>query len=212
MKSSPPLIGILAAIGVVALPAASPAAGGDARVRLDFGALSALGTSSAVNIAIDEQTVEWGSKALGEHGGDEAELRALMKELDGIYVTAFDYDEGQGPDPAELAAATETVVETLDGPEWSPVVSVNQPEKGGTTLVRVCLHGDPASPDGLAIFVLEPDEVALVNILGPVRLDQLARIGRALGKPAMLGPLSTGNAVEGNTAPGTRPPAPDEQH
>jgi hypothetical protein len=205
------LVPILTAVGVAVLLSTTPAAAGDARVTLDFSELSSLGTSSAVNIAIDKQTVEWASKALGEHGGDEAELRDLMKELDGIYVTAFEYDEGHGPDPARLAAVTRSVVETLDSPDWSPVVYVDQRDKGPATLVRVCLHGDAAQPDGLAIFVLEPDQVALVNIVGPVRLEQLARIGRALGKPALLGPLAAGRGGEEVGAPEPKPEAPGRQ-
>ena len=39
--------------------------------------------------------------------------------------------------------------------------------------------------DGLAVLVVEPTEVALVNLVGKVRLDQLALLGQILAKSGM---------------------------
>ena len=190
---------IFALACVAALAGAAPAAAGDARVQIDVSELSALGPSSAVNISVDKDTIGWAAKAIAEHGGDEAELRELMTELDGIYVTAFEYEEDDAPTPERLAAATKGVIEKLDGPGWSTVVSVAERGDKGQELVRISLYNDePGKAGGLTVFVLEPDEVVLVNIVGPVKLEQLARIGKALGKSGMFGAMM--DADEGGTA------------
>ena len=49
---------------------------------------------------------------------------------------------------------------------------------------------------GLAVLVVEPTEVALVNLVGKVRLDQLALLGRILGKSGMPIPNVGGPAPQ----------------
>ncbi len=178
-------------VGLITPLAGAPA---DTRLRLDFGDLAAQ-AKEVVNITLDKNTIGWAAKAAVAQGGNEAELRELMKELDGIYVQVLEFDKAQAPPWKELLDLTKGVRSQLDGPGWSPVVSVTERNKGGDEIVRICLRsGASSEPTGLAVFVLNPKEVVLINVAGPVKLDQLARIGAALGQPGMFGPLggSTG--------------------
>ena len=191
--------GTIAALGFIAALAASAGAS-DARLKLEVGDLAAR-AKEAVNIAIDKNTLDWAAKAIAEKGGNEAELRQLMTELDGIYVQVLEFDKETLPAWTEMQEASRGVLAKLDGPGWSPVISVTERGKDGDEIVRISLNTDAAGkPAGLAVFVLERSEVVLINIVGPVKLEQLARIGAALGKPGMFGPLTGGEA--GKAAPG----------
>ncbi len=184
------------AIGFVALLAA-PLRAGDLRLELDVGDLVAR-AKETVNITVDKNTLEWAAAAIAEKGGDAAELRQLMTELDGVYVHVLEFDKEAPPDWSEIKKATEGVIAKLDGPEWSPIISVTERGEDGGEMVRVGLHIDDAGkPGGLAILVLDRAEIVLVNIVGSVKLEQLARIGAALGKPGMLGPLAGVVPAEG---------------
>ncbi|MBN2371895.1 MAG: DUF4252 domain-containing protein [Vicinamibacteria bacterium] len=165
-----------------AVPAASMAQG--ARLKLDNWGDLASRAKEVVNITIDKETMGWASQGFSSKGGDAAELRDLMKELEGVYVQVIEFDKDGAPSWEELIEVTSSVRQQLDGPQWTPIVSVTEKKKRGQTeMVRISLFKNASGePGGLAIFVLEPDEVVLVNLVGRVRLDQLGRIGKALGK------------------------------
>jgi hypothetical protein len=191
-------LGTIVTLGFIAALTA-PAGASDARLKLEIGELGAR-AKEAVNLAVDKNTLDWAAKAIAEKGGNEAELRQLMTELDGIYVQVLEFDKETLPAWSEIQEATKGVLAKLDGPGWSPIISVTERGKDGDEVVRISLFTDAAGkPGGLAVFVLERSEVVLVNVVGPVKLEQLARIGAALGKPDMFGPLA-GAKTEGKPA------------
>jgi hypothetical protein len=175
----------------LAVPALAAAA--DARLKLDVGDFAAR-AKEVVNITIDKSTMDWALKAISSKGGNEAELRELMTDLDAIYVQVLEFDKENAPAWNEMfERAQKGVLSKLDGPGWTPVVSVTERGKDGDEVVRISLHTDETGqPGGLAVFVLERYEIVLVNIAGHVTIDKLARIGTALGKPGMFGPLGEG--------------------
>jgi hypothetical protein len=199
--------GTIVTLGFIAALAA-PAGASDARLKLEIGELGAR-AKEAVNVAVDKNTLDWAAKAIAEKGGNEAELRQLMTELDGIYVQVLEFDKEALPAWSEIQEATKGVLAKLDGPGWSPIISATERGKDGDEVVRISLFTDAAGkPGGLAVFVLERSEVVLVNIVGPVKLEQLARIGAALGKPDMFGPLGGAEAAKaqpGKAATPTKP-------
>ena len=117
-----------------------------------------------------------------------AKLQELMKELDGITVQALEFEKDKAPSAEELLAAAQSVLKELDGPQWTPIVSATEKHPNGNEIVRISLRKNAAGEvSGLAILAIEPGEIALVNLLGKVRLDQLEGLGKALGNPKMFG-------------------------
>jgi len=185
-------------LGVVAAMA-SAAQAGDARLKLEMGDLAAR-AKEHVDIAVDRNTLDWAAAAIGKQGGNEAELRRLMTELDGIYVQSFEFGGEAKPAWSELLEASKSVLAKLDGPGWTSIVSSTEQGKDGGEIVRVSLYSDAAGkPGGLAVFSLERSELVLVNVVGPVKLEQLARIGAALGNSDLFG------ALEGDEAAKAKP-------
>ncbi len=159
--------------------------GQDARLKLDLGNLSDR-AKEEVNISIDKNTLEWAVQGLSSKLEDADKLRDLMKELGAITVQALEFDKEKAPSWDELMNAAGGVVKQIEGPNWTPIVSVNGKEEGKREFVRISLFKDSAGEmGGLAVLVVEPTEVVLVNLVGKVRLDQLALLGQILGKSGM---------------------------
>jgi hypothetical protein len=175
------LVMVLASAFVI--PASSPAQ--DARLKLDLGSLSSR-AKEEVNISIDKNTLEWAIQGLKSKAEDADKLRELMKELGAITVQSLGFDEEKAPSWDELVKAAGGAMKQIDGPNWTPIVSVTGKEKDNPEFVRISLFKNSAGEmGGLAVLVVEPTEVVLVNLVGKVRLDQLALLGQILGKSGM---------------------------
>ncbi len=160
-----------------------------ARLKLDLGNLASRAKEN-VNISIDKSTMDWALQGLNSKGADAEQMRALMKDLDGITVQSLKFEKEKAPAWEEILEAAKGAMQQLDGPQWKPLVSVTGKEAGSPQVVRVSLFKDAAGEmGGLAVLAVQPTEVTLVNIAGKIKLDQLESLGKALGKPGMLGPL-----------------------
>jgi hypothetical protein len=157
----------------------------DARLKLDLGDLSGR-AKEEVNISIDKNTLDWAIQGLSSKPKDADKLRDLMKELGAITVQALEFDKEKAPSWDELMKAAGGVMKQIEGPNWTPIVSVNGKKEGKREFVRISLFKNSAGEmGGLAVLVVEPTEVVLVNLVGKVRLDQLAILGQILGKSGM---------------------------
>jgi hypothetical protein len=175
------LVMVLASAFVI--PASSAAQ--DAHLKLDLGSLSSR-AKEEVNISIDRNTLEWAIQGLSSKAEDAGKLRELMKELGAITVQSIKFDEEKAPSWDELVKAAGGAMKQIDGPNWSPIVSVTGKEKANPEFVRISLFKNSTGEmGGLAVLVVEPTEVVLVNLVGKVRLDQLALLGQILGKSGM---------------------------
>ncbi len=167
------------------MPIASAPQG--ARLELDLGPLAARAKETA-NITIDKNTMNWALQALNSKGEAE-KLQEMMQEIEGIYVQVMEFDKAGAPAWEELVEATRTVIQELDGPQWAPIISVTGKKGSDPQLVRISrFEGSAGETGGLAVFVIEPTEVVLVNLVGSVRLDHLGILGKLLGKPGMFNP------------------------
>jgi hypothetical protein len=101
---------------------------------------------------------------------DDVETRKLIEGLEGIYVREYDFDkEGQfSPDEVDqLRKYFETT-------EWSPIVKERQRKTGESTDVMVKLVNGESH--GLFILDVEPKELTIVLILGPIHPDDLGKL------------------------------------
>lgn len=175
------------------------AAAQSANLKLDLGNLASR-AKETVNISLDKTTVGWAMQALNSKGADGEKLRELMKDLDTVTVQALEFGADKAPSMNELMDAAKPVLNQLSGPQWKPVISVD--ENGGKEVVRVSLWKNSAGEvEGLAVLAVEPTEIVLVNVVGKIRLDQIGELGKALGKPGMFGPLGGNAAPKPNPSP-----------
>ena len=150
----------------------------DTRLQLSSLDHLAAKANQTVDVNIDERLVRIAIKVFSDDDPDEREIKKLVSGLKGIYVRSFEFDN------AGQYAATdlETIRTQLRGPGWSRLVNVIS-RKEGTVEVYVLLTGETVG--GLAVLHADDKELTVVNLVGPVDLDKLAKLEGQLGIPEM---------------------------
>ncbi|HEY6243942.1 MAG TPA: DUF4252 domain-containing protein [Pyrinomonadaceae bacterium] len=148
----------------------------DPRIRL--AALDHLATkaSETVDVNIDERLIQLAAKLFNDKDVDEAKIKKLVNGLKGIYVKSFEFDD----ENAYSTADVDSIRSQLREPAWSRLVNVTS-KREGIVEVYIALNG----PDvlGLAVLSAEPKELTIVNIVGPVDLEKLAKLQGNLNIP-----------------------------
>jgi hypothetical protein len=175
-------------IGVICfmlIPVAAIAAfGQNARVeaRIDFAKLDRLADKAeqTVDVALDEKMIQLASKFLSSsRSSDEAKLKEIVSKLKGIYVRSFQFDhDGQYSD-ADIIP----VLSQLDGSSWSRIVDVSSKKSGEVVKVYIMKSADTV--EGLAILAVEPREVTVVNIVGPIDIEKISELEGSFGIPRL---------------------------
>jgi len=137
--------------------------------------------ADVTEVSLNRNTLAFAAKVMDGKSGDDAAVRQLIQNLDGIYVRSYEFDK-DGQYSLEQIDQLRRAFET---PEWSPVVRTNERRSGEMTDVMVKLINGESH--GLFILTAEPRELTLVLILGPIRLEDL---GKLRGLSGLGGALS----------------------
>lgn len=148
--------------------------------RLQMGSLDHLATkaSQTIDVSIDERLIQIAAKLLSATDPDEAEAKKLVVGLKGIFVKRFEFDT----DGQYSTADVESIRSQLRSSLWSRIVNVAS-RKEGNVEVYIMLNGDQIG--GLAVLSTDAKELTVVNIVGPVDLDKLAKLEGQFGIPEL---------------------------
>jgi hypothetical protein len=134
--------------------------------------------SQSVDVNVDERLMKMAAKVFSDQDPDERKIKKLVEGLKGIYVRSFEFDtSGQ-----YTAADLESIRTQLSGPGWTRMVNVTS-KKEGNLEVYLRFQGDMVN--GLAVLHSDEKELTVVNIVGPVDLDQLADREGQFGVPEL---------------------------
>ena len=171
MKS--PLIALL----LVLLPALVAKAQ-DSRIQMGGLDHLAAKASQTVDVNIDERLMRAAARLLSNKNEDERDVKQLVANLKGIYVKSFEFET----DGQFAAADVETIRTQLRAPGWSRLVNVTSKKEG---VLEVYLLFNAEQVGGLAVLHTDTRELTVVNIVGPVDLDKLAKLEGQLGVPEL---------------------------
>jgi hypothetical protein len=163
-----------------------------ARLKMpDFSGLAGKAKES-VDITLDGDTLKMASGFMGGGGkSNDPEFAEAVKNLQGIYLKVFSFDKPGMYSMRDI----EGVVSQVENQGWKKLMSIRDKEDR----VEMWLHSDakdsPAD-SGMLFVATEPTELVLINIVGKVDLQTLAKLQGRMGVPFMPG------------MPGVRPPAP----
>ena len=159
------------------LPAmASGARGQDVKIPANVEKLAAKAVET-VNVTVDGALLQLAGRFLSSTDPDQKQIKTLLGNLKGIYVRSFKFEnEGEYSE-----ADVESVRSQLRGQEWARIVNVTS-KKGGDN-VDVAYKMDKGKIAGLVVIAAEPKEFTIVNIVGPIDLDQLSSLGGQFGIP-----------------------------
>ena len=146
--------------------------------RLQMASLDHLAAkaSQTVDVSLDERLTRLAARVLSDKDADEKAVKKLIEGIKGIYVKSFEFDA----DGQYVAADVEAIRSQLRGPGWTRLVNVTS-KKEGNVEVYTLFNGDQIG--GLAVLVTEDRELTIVNIVGPVDLDKLAKLEGQFGVP-----------------------------
>ena len=148
--------------------------------RIQLGGLDHLTAkaSQTVDVNIDARLMRLAAKVLDDKDEDERQVKKLVEGLKGIYVKSFEFET----DGQYVAADVETIRTQLRGPGWTRLVNVTS-RKEGMLEVYLLFNGDQVG--GLAVLHTDDRELTVVNIVGPVDVDKLAKLEGQLGIPEL---------------------------
>ena len=170
MPRTPMLAVLLLITATITLRAQDP--------KLQMAHLDHLATkaSETVDVNIDERLIQIAAKVFNDKDEDEAQIKKLVTGLKGIYVKSFEFENENAYSPADI----ESIRLQLKGAAWSRLVNVTSKREG---IVEVYLALSGENVIGLAVLSAEPKELTVVNIVGPVDLQKLAKLEGNLGIP-----------------------------
>ena len=148
--------------------------------RLELSSLDHLAAkaSQTVDVNIDERLMRLAAKAFSDKDADEREIKKLITGVKGIYVKSFEFDS----DGQFTAADMDAIRVQVRSPNWTRVVNVTS-KKEGNVEVYLLTNGDEIG--GLAVLSTEDRELTVVNIVGPVDLEKLAKLEGQFGVPEL---------------------------
>lgn len=153
------------------------AAAQTAKLQLDQLDALANRASETVDVKLDEHLMQTTAKFFAGKDPDDAEIRDLIKNVKGIYVKSFTFEKDNEYSPGEV----ESVMTQLRGGGWSKIIGVTSKKDGDNVDVYLMSVGDQIS--GLAVVSLEPKELTIVNIVGPINLEKLTQLEGSFGVP-----------------------------
>jgi len=148
----------------------------DPRIRLAHLDYLAKKASETVDVNIDERLIQLAAKLFNDKDEDEAKVKKLVNGLKGIYVKSFEFENENDYSSADV----DSIRSQLREPAWSRLVNVTS-KRDGIVEVYIALNGSDVL--GLAVLSAEPKELTVVNIVGPVDLEKLAKLEGNLGIP-----------------------------
>ncbi|HUI42375.1 MAG TPA: DUF4252 domain-containing protein [Terriglobia bacterium] len=170
---------VLAAGIVLALGTGSAAWAQSAKLNLDGLSKLADKADEVVDVTLDGPMLKFAEKFMQSDKDDDAEALRVIKGLTGVYVKSFEFKKPGQYSEADL----EAIRAQLKGSAWSRFVNVTSKREGEKD--EVYLMPDPSGKGnlGLAIIVAEPDELTVVNIVGPIDVEHLADLEGKMGVP-----------------------------
>jgi hypothetical protein len=105
---------------------------------------------------------------------DVDELKAIIKNLKGIYIKSFQFDEASQYSKADVDA----IRSQLTSPRWSKIVQSIEKRHNEYDEIYVLKNGDRIG--GVVILVAEARELTVVNLVGDVPVEKVASLERHL--------------------------------
>ena len=146
--------------------------------------------ANVTEVTLGKNMLEFAAKFMKDKDGNDAATRQLITGLDGIYVRDYEFEK-----PGEYSMEhVEQIRQAFNTPEWSSMVRERERKTGESTDVMVKMVNGESR--GLFVLSAEPKELAVVLILGPIRMDDLGKVMGMSGVGGMIGPTGPLSGVQ----------------
>jgi len=179
MKTLIPNLRRLPGLCLLAFFAVIPASAQQGKIHIDHLERLATRAVETVDVTIDDKLITLAWKVLGERSPDEKLVKDIIKDLKGVFVKRFVFEKESEYNDADV----ETIRAQLNAPGWSKVVGVRSKRQGAN--VDVHIMTEESLIKGLAVLVVEPKALTVVNIVGPIDVEKLSQLGGRFGIPIL---------------------------
>ena len=152
--------------------------------------------SDVTEVTLGKNMLAFAAKFMNGDNKDDAAMRRLIDRLDGIYVRDYEFDK-----PGQYSLEeVESLRKSFETSEWTPIVRERDSKRGKTADVMMKMVNGESQ--GMFVLSAEPRELAIVLILGPIRMDELGAL-KGLGGLGNLGavPQLQQRGAKPNTGP-----------
>ena len=140
--------------------------------------------SDVTEVTLGKSMLAFAAKIMNGKDEDDVATRRLIEGLEGIYVREYEFEK----DGQFSSEDVEQLRKYFETGEWSPVVKDRERKRGESTDVMVKLENGESH--GLFILSVEPRELTIVLILGPIRMDDLGKL-KGIGGLSVLGDVAS---------------------
>jgi hypothetical protein len=162
-----------------ALFAAPATAQSSARLQINSLERLAPRAVEAVDVNIDERLLQLAGRYLSSNNADEAQVRELVANLNGIYVKSFTFEQDGEYSPTDVDA----IRAQLRAPGWTRIIDVRSRRENENIEVYIMTEGERIG--GLAVISSAPRELTVINIVGSIDLERLSQLEGNFGIPQL---------------------------
>ena len=150
----------------------------DGRLRLESLDRVATKASKTLRVDVDGIMLKLGVSMLDNDDPEEKTIKEIIEGLRGVYVRSYQFSSDGEFKDADL----DTMREQLRGPGWTRLVDVRTRDVDfdGAEVYALTASG---RVEGMAVFVVQPKRLLVVNVVGAIDLDKLRSLEGSLGIP-----------------------------
>jgi hypothetical protein len=126
--------------------------------------------SEVVDVTLGAWPLALASKFMNADDPEDAEVKKLLSGIKSIAVRSYEFDS----DFVYSKDDVEAVRKQLSAPGWTQLAQVRKRDKAQEVDVYVALTDDQAK--GFAIVASEPRKFTILNIVGSIDLEQIAKL------------------------------------
>jgi len=165
----------LACLVLACLALPGLAAAQDAQLKLPAYADLKEKAIKSVDLTIDAATLGMMGWFMSDTDPDAAELKKTLHGVKSVQIRSYKFTS----DFAYSRADVEAVRSQLTGPGWSQLVQVHDRDKNEGVDIYIAVADKVVK--GFALIAADRREFTIVNIVGAVDLDQVARLRKTFG-------------------------------
>lgn len=154
------------------------------QIKLDLDHL-AKAAKESTEITLDASLLQMAGRFLSASKPDEAKVKSLVSNLEGIYVRSFEFDKPDQWSQADL----EPLRKQLTAPGWTRIVRHTESGKESlSAFSEIHVLRERGKTKGITILSGERKELTIVHIQGDIDLDQLGELSGQFGIPRLPAP------------------------
>jgi hypothetical protein len=130
----------------------------------------------AVDVTMDSSMLRFAEKFLSDKDVDEAKAKRALKGVNRLQVKVLEFDQRHVYSMSDL----DEVRSQVRGPGWSKMIEVMSRDEENVEVYTRFMAGEVA---GMVVLVAEPRELSIIQIDGPIRVEDLAALSGRAGLP-----------------------------